>query len=93
MDNSTESILRVLGRIEGRMDAFQNDLADHSRTSSASLAELKLEVTKRADDHAQRITSLEHSRTESKTAVKVIGAIVAAVGLSNIIIWIKSPWS
>lgn len=93
MTADTGDILRALGRIEGRMDAFQVDLADHSRSSAAAMAELRGEVTKRADDHSARLTSLEHSRTESKTAVKIISAIVAAVGLSNIIIWIKSPWS
>lgn len=93
MSADTGDILRALGRIEGRMDAFQVDLADHSRSSAAALADLKTEVTKRGDDHSRRITSLEHSRTESKTAVKIISAIVAAVGLSNIIMWVKAPWS
>jgi len=92
---STEigDVLRAVGRIEGRLDAFRADLAAHARHSAASMAELKVEITKRGDDQEKRLTSLEHSRTEDKTAKRVIGGFIAFVGLSNVVMWIKSPWS
>lgn len=93
MSEETGDVLRALGRIEGRMNAFQTELSDHSRVSSAALAELKSEVTKRANNHADRIASLEHSRTEDKTAKRVIGAFISLIGISNLAMWLKSPWS
>lgn len=90
MAEETGDILRAIGRLEGRFEAVQQALDSHRTESAAAMATLKDAVTMRMNNHADRISSLEHTRTENKTAKRIFLGVGGFLGVSNIVLLIKT---
>jgi len=90
MAEASGDILRAIGRLEGRFDSMEKALGDHRAESAAGMATLQGAVTTRMNNHADRLTSLEHTRTENKTAKRIFLGVGGFLGVSNIVLLIKT---
>lgn len=75
MDSNTQAILNA---IQAAQDA-----------SAERHSELKLDITKRLDDHETRLRATEKDMTRVKAAGGTLAALVSTLGIGTIRSWLR----
>lgn len=78
--NADPQVILLLGELKGKMDTMEKALSEHRSESAAGIARLEGAATVRLNDHAKRLTKLEHSRTR---VVAVLSFIVGTLTIAG----------